>query len=94
MRMSASSASTTAGKSAVRTIVETDYYESLNATKQQFAIAITFGIIAALIEPVAKFFGQVSFGEFFATEGDYGQADGAAVRGGGVARSQRRNRHP
>lgn len=29
------------------------------------SIAITFGIIAALIEPVTHFFGQVSFSEFF-----------------------------
>jgi phosphate transport system permease protein len=35
------------------------------------SIAITVGIILALFEPVLHFFGQVSFGEFFATEGKY-----------------------
>ena len=35
------------------------------------SIAITFGIIAALIEPVLHFFGAVSFGEFFALEGKF-----------------------
>ena len=35
------------------------------------SIAITFGIIAALIEPVLHFFSEVPFGEFFATEGNY-----------------------
>lgn len=35
------------------------------------SIVITFGIIAALIEPVTHFFGQVSFGDFFSTEGQY-----------------------
>ncbi|HEV2798370.1 MAG TPA: phosphate ABC transporter permease subunit PstC [Nocardioides sp.] len=35
------------------------------------SIAITFGIIAALIRPVIDFFGDVSPGEFFAFEGTY-----------------------
>jgi phosphate transport system permease protein len=35
------------------------------------SVLITLGIIAALIEPVVHFFGQVRFGEFFATEGKY-----------------------
>ncbi len=35
------------------------------------SVLITFGIIAALIEPVLHFFGQVSFGDFFASEGQY-----------------------
>ena len=35
------------------------------------SVAITIGILIALIEPVIHFFGQVSFGEFFATEGTY-----------------------
>ena len=35
------------------------------------SVAITIGIIVALIEPVIHFFGEVSLGEFFATEGRY-----------------------
>ena len=35
------------------------------------SIAITFGIIAALIEPVVQFFQQVPFGDFFAVEGPF-----------------------
>jgi phosphate transport system permease protein len=35
------------------------------------SVAITFGIIAALIEPVIHFFGAVPFGDFFATEGEF-----------------------
>lgn len=35
------------------------------------SIAITIGIVVALIEPVTHFFGQVSFGDFFATKGDF-----------------------
>lgn len=35
------------------------------------SVAITFGIIAALIRPVIDFFGQVEVGEFFSTEGEY-----------------------
>ena len=35
------------------------------------SVAITIGIIVALIEPVIHFFGEVSFGEFFATEGRF-----------------------
>jgi phosphate ABC transporter permease protein PstC len=35
------------------------------------SVAITFGIVAALIEPVIHFFGQVPLGDFFATDGHY-----------------------
>ncbi len=37
------------------------------------SIGITIGIVVALIEPVVKFFGQVSFGEFFSfdSKGDF-----------------------
>jgi phosphate transport system permease protein len=35
------------------------------------SIAITFGIIAALIEPVIHFFGEVPFSDFFAFEGKF-----------------------
>jgi phosphate transport system permease protein len=35
------------------------------------SIAITFGIIAALIEPVVEFFREVPVGDFFATEGEF-----------------------
>ena len=35
------------------------------------SIAITFGIVAALIQPVIDFFSEVPFGEFFAFEGTY-----------------------
>jgi len=35
------------------------------------SVLITFGIILALIEPVLHFFGQVSLGEFFNSEGRY-----------------------
>ena len=35
------------------------------------SVLITFGIVLALIEPVIHFFGQVRFGEFFATEGKF-----------------------
>ena len=35
------------------------------------SVVITFGIIAALIQPVIEFFGEVAFSEFFATEGRY-----------------------
>jgi phosphate ABC transporter permease protein PstC len=35
------------------------------------SVAITVGILIALIEPVLHFFGQVQLGEFFATEGRY-----------------------
>lgn len=36
------------------------------------SVAITFGIIAALIEPVVEFFGQVPVGDFFASDGTFG----------------------
>lgn len=35
------------------------------------SVAITFGIIAALLEPVLHFFGQVPLGDFLATDGKY-----------------------
>src|SRR4051812_33180247 len=35
------------------------------------SVVITFGIVVALIEPVIHFFGQVSFVDFFATEGHF-----------------------
>lgn len=35
------------------------------------SVAITIGILVALIEPVLHFFGQVPVGDFFATEGRY-----------------------
>ena len=40
-------------------------------TSGMLSIGITIGIILALIEPVVQFFGQVPFGDFFATEGRY-----------------------
>ncbi len=40
-------------------------------TSALLSIAITFGIIAALIEPVVEFFREVPFGDFFATEGEF-----------------------
>ena len=33
------------------------------------SVAITVGIVLALIEPVIHFFGEVPFSDFFATEG-------------------------
>jgi phosphate transport system permease protein len=35
------------------------------------SVAITVGILVALVEPVLHFFGQVPLGDFFATEGEY-----------------------
>jgi len=35
------------------------------------SIAISFGIVIALIKPVIDFFREVPFGDFFATEGEY-----------------------
>ena len=35
------------------------------------SVVITVGILVALIEPVIDFFGEVPFGDFFATEGTY-----------------------
>lgn len=40
-------------------------------TSAMLSIAITFGIIAALIEPVVEFFREVPLGDFFATEGEF-----------------------
>ncbi len=45
--------------------------KSILAGSAMLSVFITFGIIAALIEPVIKFFGQVPFGDFFATKGQY-----------------------
>ena len=36
------------------------------------SVAITFGIIVALVRPVIDFFGEVPVGDFFATEGKFG----------------------
>jgi phosphate ABC transporter permease protein PstC len=41
-------------------------------TSAFLSVAITFGIIAALIRPVVDFFGDVPFGDFFSTEGEFG----------------------
>ena len=35
------------------------------------SVAITIGIVIALIRPVIDFFGEVPFGDFFATEGQF-----------------------
>ena len=35
------------------------------------SVAITFGIVLALIRPVVDFFAEVPFGDFFAVEGEY-----------------------
>ena len=35
------------------------------------SVAVTVGIIAALIRPVLDFFGEVPFGDFFSTEGQF-----------------------
>ena len=35
------------------------------------SVAVTFGIVIALIRPVIDFFREVSLGEFFATEGEF-----------------------
>ncbi len=40
-------------------------------TSAMLSIAITFDIIAALIEPVVEFFREVPFGDFFTTEGEF-----------------------
>lgn len=50
------------GERAITTVLQMSAYVS---------IAITFGIIAALIFPVLDFFAEVPFGEFFALEGRY-----------------------
>lgn len=36
------------------------------------SVAITFGIIVALVRPVIDFFGEVPVGDFFSTEGKFG----------------------
>ena len=40
-------------------------------TSALISVAITFGIVAALIMPVLDFFAEVPFGDFFAVEGRY-----------------------
>ncbi len=35
------------------------------------SVAVTVGIVVALIQPVIDFFGEIPFGDFFATEGQY-----------------------
>lgn len=40
-------------------------------TSALISVAITFGIILALIEPVIAFFGEVPFGDFFALDGRF-----------------------
>ena len=40
-------------------------------TSALISVAITFGIIAALIEPVIAFFREVPFGDFFAFDGQF-----------------------
>lgn len=35
------------------------------------SVAITIGIVAALIQPVFEFFGEVPLGDFFSTEGEF-----------------------
>lgn len=35
------------------------------------SVLVTFGIIAALIQPVIEFFREIPFGDFFSTEGSY-----------------------
>jgi phosphate transport system permease protein len=35
------------------------------------SVAVTVGIIVAMIRPVVDFFGEVSFGDFFSTSGDF-----------------------
>ncbi|WP_244928958.1 phosphate ABC transporter permease subunit PstC [Nocardioides sp. W7] len=45
--------------------------KALLLTAALLSVAITIGIIAALIEPVVEFFREVPFGDFFATEGEF-----------------------
>jgi phosphate transport system permease protein len=40
-------------------------------TSAMLSVAITFGIVAALIGPVIDFFGEVPVGDFLTTEGEY-----------------------
>lgn len=40
-------------------------------TSALLSVAITFGIVLALIEPVIDFFAEIPFGDFFATEGPF-----------------------
>lgn len=51
------------GETVIRTILMVSAFLS---------VLITVGIIAALIRPVIAFFREVSFGEFFSTEGEFG----------------------
>ena len=43
-------------------------------TSALLSVAITVGIIVALIGPVVDFFSKVPFGDFFATEGKLSQS--------------------
>jgi phosphate transport system permease protein len=40
-------------------------------TSALLSVAVTVGIVVALIKPVIEFFGEIPFGDFFATEGQY-----------------------
>lgn len=50
------------GETAVRTAL---------VTSALISVAITVGIVVALVRPVIDFFGQVPFGDFFTTEGEF-----------------------
>jgi phosphate transport system permease protein len=50
------------GESVIRTLL---------MASAMISVAITVGIVIALIRPVIEFFGEVSFGEFFATSGRF-----------------------
>ncbi|CUR57708.1 Phosphate ABC transporter, inner membrane subunit PstC [metagenome] len=54
--------SSRAGERVIKLVLQLSAYAS---------IAITFGIVAALIEPVLHFFGEVPLGDFFALEGKF-----------------------
>lgn len=41
------------------------------AASALLSVAVTVGIVLALIQPVIEFFAEVPFGDFFATEGQY-----------------------
>lgn len=45
--------------------------KSLLAASALFSIAVSFGIVVALVLPVIDFFAEVPFGEFFATDGEF-----------------------
>lgn len=50
------------GESAIRVVL---------AASALISVAVTVGIVLALIQPVIEFFGEVPFGDFFATEGQF-----------------------